>query len=262
MGQYDLATEAALSQLKFDELAKTPGGEFVDLVNDLLSLAGIKGPAAIVGGASSLLLKVRGLAGASYADNLIYAISAVRDDLKSLYEKHAELRERIESLDADPKFVEAIAALALRAMHTSVRQRLKRLARIVVNGVKEGDLEPERLDDMTRAAVELNDADLTMLEKLYSLWKPLLDRMERARQNIRTLPPSLHNEFQNVWHNFGRSLNPSEQLGYRGTFARLQSHGMIQQVTFSNSEIGREPYVLLEDGAKFYERLQEIGTTK
>jgi len=46
----------------------------------------------------------------------------------------------------------------------------------------------------------------------------------------------------------------------------LETQGLrieeIQQVTFSNNEVGREPYVLLEDGAKFYERLQEIGTAK
>jgi len=52
-------------------------------------------------------------------------------------------------------------------MHTSVKDRLKRLARIVVNGVKEGDLEPESLDDMMRAATELSEPDISLLKELY-----------------------------------------------------------------------------------------------
>jgi hypothetical protein len=259
MGQSDLETDAALTQLNFEDLAKTPGGEFAEIIGDLLMLVGIGGPLAVAGGFSSLILKVRKLAGASYTSNLIYTITAVRNDLATLFERHEEFHERIESLQADPKFAEAISALALRAMHTSVKERLKRLARIVVNGVKEDDLEPESLDDMMRAAIELKDADISMLGKLYPLGKPLLDRLERAKQGFPASLPNLHGEIQNTWHKFGCSLNPAEQLVYRGSFARLQSHGMIQQVTISNSEVGREPYLLLEDGARFYERLQEIA---
>jgi len=262
MGQFDRETDAALIQLENEALSEVPGSEFAEIVGDLLLLIGTAGIWAIAGGASNLLLKVRKLAGASYASNLIYAITAVRNDLATLYARHEELRSQIESLGNDSKFAGAIAALALRAMQTSVKDRLKRLACIVVNGVKEGDLEPEGLDDMMRAAVELKDADIFMLGRLYPLEKPLLDRMERAKRGSPALIPNLHGEIQNIWHNFARSLNPAEQLEYRGSFARLQSYGMIQQVTFSNSEVGREPYLLLEEGAKFYERLQEIGVTK
>ena len=258
MGQFDTETDAALTLLNYEALSETPGGEFVEIIGDLLLLIGTGGLWGLTGGASNLALKVRKLAGASYASNLIYAITAVRNDLATLFKNHEELRERIEALPTNPKFAEAISTLALRAMHTSVRDRLKRLARIVVNGVKEDDLEPESLDDMMRAAIELKDTDISMLGKLYQLWKPLLVRADRAK-HATSSSPNFHNEIQNIWHNFGRSLNPAEQLEYRGSFARLQSHGMIQQVTFSNNEVGREPYVLLEDGAKFHERLQEIA---
>ena len=118
MGQFDLQTDAALGQINYDELSKTPGGEFAEIAGDLLKLIGARGPWSVAGGAVGLSQKIRALAGAGYASNLIYAITAVRNDLADLYSKHADLRERIESLPNNPKFADAIAALALRAMQT------------------------------------------------------------------------------------------------------------------------------------------------
>jgi hypothetical protein len=165
-----------------------------------------------------------------------------------------EFEARLRSQEANSVYLGAV----LHGFRTSDPKKQSRLGALAVNCIYANDLRGESLDDMMRAAVELREADLSLLGKLYSLWKPLLDRVERAK-HASSSPPNFHNEFQNVWHNFGRSLNPTEQLEYRGSFARLQSHGMIQQVTYSNSEVGREHYVLLEDGARFYERLQEIG---
>ncbi len=260
MGQYDLATEAALSQLKSDELAKTPGGEFVDLVNDLLSLVGVKGPTGIASGASNLLLKVRRLAGASYADNLIFAISAVRDDLKSLYKKHAELRERIESLENEPKFIEAISALALRAMHTSVKDRLKRLARIVVNGVKENDLEPESLDDMMRAAVELTEKDLLELGVFCFRQTKILAVAESS-------PMQWHENVRNDWQQrtIANSVAFRERrlsyLDHIGSCPRLAAFGFIVAISPRGTSNSPEdtPYALLPQGKQYYERLQDIA---
>jgi DNA-binding transcriptional MerR regulator len=168
-----------------------------------------------------------------------------------------EIRGRLES----DEFRDAMASASLQALRTTQKERLKRLALILANGVKDNDLSAERNDDMMRAAVELKDADISMLGDLYQLWKSFLDRVDKAKGAI-TSSPNFHNEIQNVWHNFGRSLNPVAQLEYRGSFARLQSHGMIQQVAFSNNEVGREPYLLLEDGARFYEHLRKIGEAK
>lgn len=265
MGQFDLGTDAALTQLDFEKLSKTPGGEFAEIVGDLLALIGTGGLWSVTGVASNLLLKIRELAGASYASNLIYALTAVRDDLADLYAKHAELHKHIESLQTDPRFADAIAALALRAMHTSVKDRLKRLARIVVNGVKEKDLEPESLDDMMRAAIELTDADIVLLNTICSSQGSLLER--------KLDPHSWFNEVQSCWRQFVNpgwnalaipgALDPSSHLVYRSSFSRLESHGLIQKFRETHTAtVGLEPYALLEEGKKFYERLQEIGTTK
>jgi len=186
------------------------------------------------------------------------ALSRVERNLEAQGVRVDEIERRLNSNE----FLEGIKAATLQAQRTTDKNRLDRMALILANGVAENDLGPEGLDDMMRAAAELKDADLIMLDKLYRLWKPLHDRMERTKRDNHALSPNFHNEFQNVWHHFGRSLNPAEQLQYRGSFARLQSHGMIQQVAFSNNEAGRESYVLLQDGARFCERLREIGAAK
>lgn len=256
MGQFDLETDAALAQLNWEELSKTPGGEFAEIIGDLLMLVGTGGLWAVVGGASNLLQKIRKLAGASYASNLIYAITAVRNDLATLYAGHENLRGRIEALPNDPRFAEAIAALALRAMQTSVKDRLKRLARIVVNGVKEDDLEPESLDDMMRAAVELKDADILLLGKICVSQRSLLQQ-QRGRDTTYWF-----GELQRVWGEFVRSgaLDASKHLVYRSLFSRLESSGLIQKFReISTAGVGLELYALLEEGLRFYERIQEIG---
>jgi hypothetical protein len=255
MGQFDLKTSAALTQLEFEELSKTPGGEFAEVIGDLISLTGVAGPFALAGGASNLFLKVRRLAGASYGSNLIYTISAVRDDLVTLSEGHEELRGRIASLPTDPKFAEAISAVALRAMHTSVKDRLRRLARLIVNGVKADDLEVESLDDMMRAAVELKDADIVLLGKIHGSQGALL-RQQRINAG------NWFGDVQSYWNDFVNSgaLDASKHLLYRSSFSRLESHGLIQKFReISTAGVGLEPYALLEEGMKFYERLQDLA---
>jgi hypothetical protein len=223
MGQFDSQTDAALAQLNYEALSETPGGEFAEIIGDLLMVVGSGGLGAVAGGISNLAIKVRRLAGASYGDNLIYVTTAVRNDLAALYEKHERLRARIESLRADPKFAEAISALALRAMHTSVRDRLKRLARIVVNGVKENDLEPEGLDDMMRAAVELTGWDISVIGKMY-----------KSQAQLLTMRSFSHDWSTNVghgWADWGSifGLGEDQHLRLRAALSRLQSHGLIAE---------------------------------
>jgi hypothetical protein len=259
MGQFDSETDAVLAQLNFEELSKTPGSEFAEIVNDLLKLVGALGPWTVAGGAVSLLQRIRALAGASYASNLIFAITAVRDDLSDLRAKHAALQGRIDSLGTDPRFAEAIAVLALRAMHTSVKNRLKRLARIVVNGVKENDLEPESLDDLMRAAVEVKDEDIVLLGHLYKWQNHIL--IEKGMN-----PDKWFGDIQSAHKSLVNSgaLNPAEHLKYRSSYSRLESLGLVQAIPSitNRSGVGYELYALLVEGKKFYERLQEIGATE
>jgi hypothetical protein len=255
MSQFESETDAALAQLNFEELSTTPGGEFAEIIGDLLMLIGSGGLWAVAGGTSNLLLKVRKLAGASYASNLIFAITAVRNDLKSVYEQNAELRERIESLRTDPRFAEAIGALALRAMQTSVKGRLKRIALIVANGVKEDDLEPESLDDMMRAAVDLRDFDILVLRKMFDSQKSLLsgDRLSFDWSQ----------QVGNIWTNWNNmfGLGEKEHLRLRSALSRLQSLGFVAEAQTNfvqDGSLARQAFGLLVEGKKFYERIREI----
>ena len=55
-------------------------------------------------------------------------------------------------------------------------------------------------------------------------------------------------------------LDASKHLVYRSSFSRLESHGLIQKFReISTAGVGLEHYALLEEGKKFYERLQEIA---
>ena len=74
MGLFDSETDAALAQLGWERLSEPPGGEFAEITGDLLALVGTTNPVGLAGKVSNLFLKIRRLAGASYASNLVYAI--------------------------------------------------------------------------------------------------------------------------------------------------------------------------------------------
>lgn len=261
MGQFGLETDAALAQVNWEESSKTPGGEFAEIIGDLIALTGVAGPLAIAGGTSNLLLKIRRLAGASYTSNLIYTVTAVRNDLADLYAKHAESRNRIESLQTDPAFAEAIAALALRAMHTSVKQRLERLARIVVNGVKDDDLESRSLDDMLRAAAELKDADIKLLGEIYEMQRPFMRTQGWIDKPIAQKWNELASYWQKYWNENEDRYAGLHGMMLMGSFARLESLGMIAPGPNRSSASSpvAQCYFLLPEGARFYARLQEIS---
>jgi Zn-dependent oligopeptidase len=265
---------AVNQQRRNEELTQSPVGGVLSSGATAAGAALAVATSLVAGGPPGLVLAGSVVAGMGIVDwfrklgtskvneNLEALGQATEDALnrvENVLKEHGTALDEIKKRLGSKELRNAMASASLQALRTTQKERLNRLALILANGVKNNDLSAERNDDMMRAAIELKDTDISMLGKLYQLWKDLLDRVERAK-HAPSSSPNFHNEIQNVWHGFGRSLNPAEQLEYRGSFARLQSHGMIQQVTFSNNEIGREPYLLLQDGKKFYERLQEIAT--
>jgi hypothetical protein len=255
LNQFNGELAALRHQREMESLGESPG---VDRVLDVtVKLAERAGLPPLMG-LFRKALKLGQPSVEQMVDNLEFAAyeesRRIWGHLEGQAERQKEFEARLNSHEAQVAYLSA----CFHGLRTSDPQKHSRLALLAINCIFMDDLKPESLDDMMQAAAELRDADIVMLGKLYELWKPLLERVERAKLATSS-SPNFHNEFQNVWHRFGRSLDPAEQLEYRGSFARLQSHGMIQQVMFSNYEVGREPYVLLEGGAKFYERLREIG---
>jgi DNA-binding transcriptional MerR regulator len=182
------------------------------------------------------------------------ALSRVENTLRKHGTSIDEIKARIES----PEFKNGIASASLQALRTTQRNRLNRMAFILANGVKEDDLEPENLDDMMRAAVELKDADVVLLGKIYESQKSILNE---PRMN----PTNWFGQVQTRWNEFVDSgaLDASKHLVYRSSLSRLESHGLIQKFReISTAGVGLEPYALLVEGMKFYERLQEIAVPK
>jgi hypothetical protein len=251
--QFNGELAALQSRREMESLSTSLVSSALSEIADVVDQFGVPGAGlfakALKSGQTPVEKVVEQLENGAYAE-----IVRIREQLEGQDTRLKEFDMRLKSQEAQAACVAAV----LHGLRTSDPKKHFRLGGLTINCVYANDLAPESLDDMMRAAAELKDADISMLGKLYQLWKPLLQGVERAKHSI-SWSPNFHNEIQNVWRNFGRSLNPPEQLEYRGSFARLQSHGMIQQVTFSNNEVGREPYVLLEDGAKFYERLQEVS---
>ena len=252
MGQFDGELDAALAQLKFEGLSAEPGGEFFEIIGDIISFLGTKGPLPALGRSISFVQKIRKLAGASYTSNLIYVAEAVRDELKRLYEQNDDLRDRIRSLENNPGFAEAISALALQAMRTSVRNRLKRLARIIVNGVKYDDLAPESLDDMLRAATELTDRDIIVLRTINEQQhKVTIYRLDSVDGTV--------NFPREVWQVLEQEkfITPGNQMELRSSLARLQAVGFGAEIQTMESS-WRPRFLVAPQGEKFLSYLEEI----
>ncbi len=219
----------------------------------ILEAAGFAGASGGLGFLSAL----KNLAANKDEDNLIFFADALIDDIRRLYRLHDELNQRFDERITSPEFSAVVANATLHITRTNVKSRLKRLALLIANGVKEDDLEPESLDDMMRAAVELKGTDVILLGKLYKSQDPMLGWLQKGEG-----PQKWHGDIQQVWQSFVNSggLNPQEHLNYRSSFSRLESAGLIQQIPGAgNFGVGQEIYALLLEGKRFYERLQEIG---
>jgi hypothetical protein len=255
MGQFDSPSEAALARLKSEELWSVGVNGAVDKTANLggliLELLGFSG--ASVG--TGFLTALKNLAANKDEANLIYFGDALVGDIRSLYRICENLNQRFDERMESPEFNAVVANATLYITRTNIESRLKRLAHLIANGVKEGDLEPESLDDMMRAAAELKDADIVLLGKIYDSQSALLRQQRFSSGNW-------FGDVQSYWNEFVNSgaLDASKHLVYRSSFSRLESHGLIQKFReISTAGVGLEPYALLEEGKKFYERLQEIA---
>jgi len=185
------------------------------------------------------------------------ALSRVEYTLREHGTSIDEIKARIESQE----FKNGMASASLQALRTTQSDRLKRLALILANSVQENDLEMEGLDDMMRAVVEVKDADVVLLGEICRMQRTFITTKHWEDKPINEKWNILSGYWQKYWDS-----NLSKYKGYRGTsligsFARLESLGMI--APGPNRSSVHSPvatcYLLLPDGKKFYERLQDIA---
>src|ERR1035437_10055006 len=153
VGQFDSSTEAALARIKSENRSSSPVYGAVEKVANLggmiLEVVGFTGASGGIG----FLNALKNLAVNKDEGNLIYFGDALVDDIRCLYRLYKELKQQFDERINSPDFSAVVANATLHITRTNVESRLKRLAHLIANGVKENDLEPESLDDMMRAAV-------------------------------------------------------------------------------------------------------------
>jgi hypothetical protein len=254
MGQFDSPTEAALARLKSESLFSSSVDGKVEKVAGigayLLEVAGFTGASRGFGFLSAL----KNLAASKDEANLTYFGESLVDDIRRLYRLHEELRHDFDECLRSSEFDAAVANATLHITRTNVETRLKRLSHLIANGVKASDLEPESLDDMMRAAVELTERDILLLGRLYKSQESIM-RYIAAR-------PHSHQWYEDVGAAWEQEFSRSEgdHLNLRGSFMRLRAFGLIAETGANLSgDLVKQPFGLLLEGKEFYEQLQEIA---
>jgi hypothetical protein len=258
MGRFDSPTEAALAQLKIDQSALSPVSfaveKLVGIGSKILELAGYQGASVT----ADLVFGLKGLAAAKDESNLIYFAEALVDDIRRLYRWNEEMRQRVETILKSKEFQEAVANATLYVARTNVETRLKRLARVLANTIKDGNLEPETLDDAMRTAVFLTEKDIEVLRIVYELQSDML-----SPENLNKQPGQRANELQRKWQVWwGQHIDQYrglKGLEFRDSCARLQSEGLVGTVpkSFAASPT-RNDLELLVTGLRFYKCLEAI----
>jgi hypothetical protein len=207
-----------------------------------------------------------GLGVATLSENLDHlgdateaAISRIEKNLEAKGVRIEEIERRLNSNE----FLEGIKAATLQAQRTKDKKRLDRMALILANSVAEGDLESETLDDMMRAAVELTERDFLELGAFVVRQSSILNEAEEN-------PMQWYDNIRRHWQSWNLEDGAAFRNGKLSYFelnssrSRLAALGFITAIPPKGTTNSPDaiPYALLPEGKRFYERLQEIGTTK
>jgi hypothetical protein len=185
------------------------------------------------------------------------ALNRIENSLRLQGKSVEELRNRMDS----DEFKTAMATASLQALRTTQRDRLERLALILANGVKDERVSGESIDDMMRAAVELKDADIWLLSEIYAMQSPFMNTQQWVNKPINQKWNDLSGYWQTYWTKNQNRYAGSSGISLMGSFARLESLGMIAPGPNRSSAMSpvAQCYFLLPDGARLYEWLQEIA---
>jgi hypothetical protein len=278
MGLTGNEVSAANQQRHNEELSRLPVGNVLESGTSAAGAAVAFSTSLVAGGHIGLVMAGSVVAGMGIVDWFRkLGTSKVNENLEALGQATEDALNRIEGvlkgqgetineikrrLQSD-ELRNAMASASLQALRTTQQVRLKRLALILANGVKDNDFTSESTDDMMRAAVELTEHDVTVLGLIYRM------------QIDMYLPSSLHggyatrvNNVRSKWMRWWDENN-SNYLGPKGmafnsSCTRLQATGLIASIGSPSVLHGPliNDYELLIEGKRFYERLQEVGTTK
>lgn len=275
MGLTGNEVSAVNEQRRNEELSESPVGRMLESGSALAGAGVALGTSLVAGNHVDLAMAGSVVAGmrivgwfrklgtSKVNENLEALGQATEDALERVEEallNHGvsidEIKERLES----QAFRDSMANASLQALRTTQKERLKRLALILANGVKEGDASTESTDDMMRAAVELTRKDIFLLEAIYV-------RQQQILSDAQKFPMQWYDNVRSDWQKWVVEDVAEYRQGTRSFFelkaslSRLAAFGFIIAVPpigTSNSP-GADPYAILLEGKEFYERLQQIG---
>jgi hypothetical protein len=274
MGLNGNEVSAANQQRRNEELHKSPVAGVLESAGSAAGAAVALGKSLVVGGPTGLAVAGSVVAGmgivdwfrklgtAKVSENLEILGQATEDALnrvETLLGEHGtvigEIKRRLDSDD----FKNAMASASLHALRTTQKERLKRLALILANGVKSDDLTAENSDDMMRAAVELTEFDLKVLHAIFTEQSGLVG-------SHTVLSTEWAHQVAIRWADKFGFLDTEAWRGARSSLSRLESFGFVQEVrTTAVLAVGglrTQPYALLPEGRKFFDRLGSIGDSK
>ena len=167
---------------------------------------------------------------------------------------------RLQSQEAETARLSAL----FHGLRSSDPEKHKRLGALTISCIFADDLKPESLDGMMRAAVELTEHDIDILGSIYKMEIHLFSPREMEKE-YRWRLDAIRSLWEERWNSQPfSSYQGINGLAFNSSCARLQSAGLIASI--GTKTILRGPtmhdYELLPEGKKFYERLQEVGSTK
>ena len=176
--------------------------------------------------------------------------------------KHLEGQDaRLNAFEAQLRSQEAQSAYlgaVLHGLRTSDPRKHIRLGALTIDCLYADDLEPEGLDDMMRAAVELKARDILALGFICS-------RQSKILADAKKWPEQWYDNVRRDWQTSGLEQGVasqragSDEIGLKSTLSRLAAFGFIIAVppVLTQNSPGKEPFALLHEGLRFYERIEE-----
>jgi hypothetical protein len=268
LGSFDNEVAAANHQRRVDEESCSPVNR---IVGEL-----VVGASPAIAVASAVSSANFGSAGLAIAGGIIGGFgiidwfrrlgsSKVSDNLETLGEATEEALNRVERILREQGvtideikarlesegFREGMASASLQALRTTQESRLRRMAEILATGIERDELRPDITDGLMRAAAELQDRDVELLQRIYEAQASLLFSRQR-------LSSDWGEQVALGWANRFGFLDSENWIGARSSLARLQSMGFIQDVRtnmVSTGELRTQPFGLLPEGKRFIERI-------
>jgi hypothetical protein len=257
MGRFDSSTEAALAQIKSGQSDVAPLS-LLDVATTIVTMASASNPVGVAVASSRLIASLKRLAAGKDESNLVYFAEALIDDLHRLSGSCDDMRRRIDELADSSGFGEAVENATLYITRTNVKNRLRRLARVIVNGVRDGDLQTENVDDMMRLSVTLSEEDVHVLRIVYEMQTDLLSTESQQRAHRVN---QLTRRWQEWWNQHHLEYWGIQGLRFMNSSARLLGEGLVGPLprSFAGSPTQNDLELSIS-GMRFYEHLREIAT--